>query len=406
MKFLCSVLLFTSSVTANVDKLYLKSLDTSKQVEIFKLQEDNSKATLKSLTSSLYPSLDIVNSNSLKKEYSSGEGKSELDSEVYFSLSQKIFQGGAEFALNDYRKMIPKQAQALTEKQLAEYYNSFTALYFKLSSAKEETEKIEALLVNLRKRVAIVKKRARIGRDRKADLYALESQLFKLDSDLLTSKAQLESAMTEFRNFSGLDVLEGLEHRIDPLSLVLPEKVELTNVPTMKSLKFDYETSLLEGRLEKSKYMPQVDLAATYNLDKNNYDERDWAVSVNVKLNLFDFGVKSSRVQSKNILSRIENAKIEYNKRNIDNYWENYKRNFQLKKNELMTIRKSLDRSKASYQEQLKDLDKGLVTQIEVIRSLDDVIQLEKLVIKSALEVKSLYYQANAFIGNIPKSEG
>lgn len=148
-----------------------------------------------------------------------------------------------------------------------------------------------------------------------------------------------------------------------------------------------------------------MELGASYNLDKNNYDERDWAVSVNVKLNLYDFGVKKSRVQNKKILSRINNAQIEYTRRNSDNHWQKYLNNFDLKKNELITLRRSLDRSKASYQEQLKDLDKGLVTQIDVIRSLDDVIQLEKLVIRSALDVKSLYYQANAFLGNIPKDK-
>lgn len=401
---ICPSVLLTVSAGANVDELYLRSLKKSKQVEIYNLTEKGSLAILDSYTSSLYPSLDLVNSNTYDKDYT-GSGKNELDSEFYFSLSQKIFQGGAEFALNDYRKLLPKQAKAQTKKSLSDYYGKFTSLYFQVSSAFEETEKIEALLQNLRKRVSIVKKRTRIGRDRKADLYALESQLHKLDSDLLTSKAQLENALTEFRNYSGLEKLDGLKNRIDPLKLTLPATVDLDKVPALTSLKYDYESSLIETRIEESKYYPQVELGASYNLDKNNYDERDWAVSVNVKLNLFDFGVKKSRVQNKKILSRINNAQIEYTRRNSDNHWQKYLKNFDLKKNELITLRRSLDRSKASYQEQLKDLDKGLVTQIDVIRSLDDVIQLEKLVIRSALDVKSLYYQANAFLGNIPKDK-
>ena len=141
-----------TSGNANVDNLYLKSLSSSKQVEILNLEEENSKANLDAVTSSLYPSLDINNSNTYQKDYDTdGDGDNKIDSDVYLSLSQKLFQGGAEFALNDYRKLVPKQAAALREQNLSEYYRDFTNLYFQVSSAKEENEKIEALLDNLKK---------------------------------------------------------------------------------------------------------------------------------------------------------------------------------------------------------------------------------------------------------------
>ncbi len=389
---------------ANVDSLYLKSLSSSKQVEILNLEEENSKANLDAVTSSLYPSLDINNSNTYQKDYDTdGDGDNKIDSDVYLSLSQKLFQGGAEFALNDYRKLVPKQAAALREQNLSEYYREYTRLYFQVSSAKEENEKIEALLNNLKKRLSIVRKRAKIGRDRKADLLALESQMHKLESDLLGSKAQFETALTNFKNFSGLENIGGFQNKINPLKLTLVKDRDLGKIPSLSYLEHDYQASLIDTRIEKSKYYPQVDLNTNYYLNTNEYNENDWAVSVNVKLNLFDFGVKSSSVQSKNVQANIKNARLEYGKRNAKNDWNNFVNNFDVKKNELVKLKKALKSSKASYQEQLQDLEKGLVTQIEVIRSLDDVIELEKLVIRSALNVKSLYYQANAFLGNLPK---
>ncbi len=389
---------------ASVDTLFLKSLKSSKQVEIFNLEEENSKASLDSVTSSLYPSLDVNNSNTYQKDYNSdGSGSNEIDSDVYLSLSQKLFQGGAEFALNDYKKLVPKQATALRKQQLSEYYREFTNLYFQVSSAKEENEKIEALLNNLKKRLSIVRKRAKIGRDRKADLLALESQMHKLESDLLGSKAQFKTALTNFKNFSGLEEIGSFQNRIDPLKLVLANDKNLDNIPSLRYLENDYKASIIDVRIEKSKYYPQIDLNTNYYLNTNEYNENDWAVSVNVKLNLFDFGVKSSSLQSKNVQASIKNARLEYSKRNAKNDWNKFVNNFEVKKNELVKLKQALVSSKSSYQEQLQDLEKGLVTQIEVIRSLDDVIELEKLVIRSALNVKSLYYQANAFLGNLPR---
>ena len=82
-----------TSGNANVDNLYLKSLSSSKQVEILNLEEENSKANLDAVTSSLYPSLDINNSNTYQKDYDTdGDGDNKIDSDVYLSLSQKLFQ--------------------------------------------------------------------------------------------------------------------------------------------------------------------------------------------------------------------------------------------------------------------------------------------------------------------------
>ncbi|MGI4992006.1 TolC family protein [Halobacteriovorax sp. GFR7] len=388
---------------ASVEELYLKSLKKSKQVEVFKLTEKKTVSDLETVESSLYPSLDAVYSNTYRDEHPESSTNKEVDSEVYLSLRQKLFQGGAEFALYDYNKIVPKQAKALTDKSLAEYYSQFTTLFFQMSSAIEEKERVEALLENLRKRVSIVRQRAKIGRDRKADLYALESQLHRLEAGLVQSKAQVKTSMTDLMNFSGLDDVKEVKDSVDPLKLVLSTNVDLENTPDLKSLKYDYEASVAEAKIEKAAYYPQVDLSADYNIDKNDIGERDWRVSLNVTLNLLDFGERKSKVTSRRIVSQINKAQIDYNRRNTVNRWSAFVKNFEYKKNELQTLRKALYRSRASYQEQLKDLNKGLVTQIEVIRSLDDVIDLEKLAIRSSLEVKSLYYQANAYLGNIPK---
>ncbi len=389
--------------TGAVEELYLKSLKKSKQVEVYNLTKKKALSDLSSIQARLYPSLDIVNSNTYESDPTASDlSNTDTNSELYLSMQQKLFQGGAEFALLEYKNVIPKKADALMNNSLAGYYREFTSLYFQVSSAKEEEDKVRALLNNLRKRVEIVKKRTRIGRDRKADLYALESQLHRLEADLIASESQLTSALTRFKNFSGIDSVDQIRDSIDPLALNLAREVDLENTPELTNLKYDYETAQLESRIEKSTYYPQVNLGATYNLDKNDYDKRDWALSLNVTLNLLDFGDRSSKVASKNIQAQINNARIEYSRRNIKNSWSEYLKNFENKKNELVTLKSALKRSQISYQEQLKDLSKGLVTQIDVIRSLDDVISLEKLVIRSALDVKSLYYQANAFLGNIP----
>lgn len=394
----------SSSCFSSVDELYLKSLRGAKQVEIFQLTEKGTLSNLENRTSSLYPSIDLLSSNRYgNNAVNAFSDTNEVDTELAVSLQQRLFQGGAEFALNDYKKVIPKQAKALKEQNLAEYYGQFSTLYFQVSSAAEENETVKALLENLKKRVAIVKERTRIGRDRKADLYALEAQLYRLEADLFTSQALLKSATTDFLNFSGLTSIDGIEDKVNPLKLELTRDVDLEKRPDLKNLKYTYESSQIEQKIEKSSYYPQVDFGANYFLDKSALGRNEWEVSLNIRLNILDFGQRSSAVQMKKVDALINKARMEFNQINAKSRWSNFINNFKTKKRELISLKKALKRSRKSYDEQLKDLKRGLVTQIDVIRSLDDVISLEKLSIRSALEVKSLYYQANAYLGNFPK---
>lgn len=391
-------------VYASVDEFFLKSLDQSRQVKIINLSEKKTLADLESQTATIFPSIDLVSTNRYgNNAVNAFSDENEIDTQLALSLEQRLFQGGAEFAIRDYKKVVPKRAQALKEKNLSEYYGQFSVLYFQLSAAIKEKGKVEALLNNLKKRVKVVKKRTRIGRDRKADLYALESQLFRLEADLSASKAQLETAKTDFLNYSGLTSTKGVSENLDPLSLTLSKQVDLESRPDHKNLKLEYDSSLLEAKIEKSSYYPQVDLGANYFLEKSALGRNDWEVSLNIRINLFDFGQRSSNVQSKRVAANINRARFDFNRLNAQRQWNNFVDRFKSKKQEYSSLQLALKKSRISYQEQLKDLDKGLVTQIEVIRSLDDVISLEKLSIKSSLEVKSYYYQAKAYLGNYPK---
>ena len=407
MRKILSIVLFaaTQNGYTSVDQLFLKSLKGSKQVEIINLTKKKSLSDLSATTSQLFPSIDLVNSNNYGNNYADTTiGKDEIDSKTALSISHKVFQGGAEFALNDYRKLIPKKAQAQKDLELSNYYGEFTLLYFKYSSALEENKKLEILLDNLRKRVSIVKKRTLIGKDRKADLFALESQLHRLEADLSTSQVAVETTRTNFINFSGLVDSHKIDDKVDPKSLKLEKKINLTITPSLTNLKLDEEASNLNAEMEEATNYPQVDLGFDYYVDKSSLGKNDWEVSLNIKLNLFDFSERSSKIESKKVSHMISKARYDYSRLNTQRVWNNYVENFKLKKRELVSLKKALKRSEASYREQLKDLKRGLVTQIDVIRSLDDVVSLEKLTIKSAFEVKSLYYQAEAYLGNYPKS--
>lgn len=399
-----SLVILNFNTNASVEDLFLKSLNSSNEVKIINLQQKKTVSELDQTVSTLYPSINLVNSNSYgNNTYQSKSGLKKFDTSVALSLEQSLFQGGAEFSIYKLSKLVPKKAMALKEQRLAEYFALFSSYYFQLSSSIEEKREVSKLLKNLEKRVKLVRKRTKIGRDRKADLLALESQYDRLKADLFDTDSKLEEARKNFLNFSGLKSAGNFETKIDPLKLNVESNVDLEDRPELKSLQLEYETSSARAKIEKASYFPQLSLSSNYYLDKSYIGKDNWDVSLNLTMNIFDFGKTSSSVETQNIQALIDRTKYEYNRSNSNREWSNFVKVFNHKKNQLISLKRSLSQIKKSYSEQVKDLDKGLVAQIDVIRSLDDVINLEKLYIKAALELKSLYYQSKAYLGEYPK---
>ncbi|WP_372654642.1 TolC family protein [Halobacteriovorax sp.] len=401
---LSSLILVNVNSHASVEELFLKSLDSSNEVKLINLQERKTNSELDETFSTLYPSINLTSSNSYgNNSYQGKSGLKKVDGNLALSFNQDLFQGGAEFSIYKLSKIIPKKALAAKEQKVAEYFALFSSYYFQLSSSIEEKREVSKLLDNLEKRVRLVRQRTKIGRDRKADLLALESQYDRLKADLFDTESKLEEARKNFLNFSGLESAGDFKNKINPFELSLEDNVDLGNRPELKSLELEYESSLEKSKIAKSDYMPQISLGSNYYLDKYYGGSDNWDVSLNLTLNIFDFGKTSSSVNTQNVQALIDKTRLQYNRVNSNREWSNFVKVFNNKKSQLSSLKRSLTQIRKSYVEQVKDLDKGLVAQIDVIRSLDDVINLEKLYIKAALELKSLYYQSKAYLGEYPR---
>jgi outer membrane protein len=390
-----------------LDKYFLESLKNSDQVKIISLNAEKTLADLQGTTAALLPNIDLANLNRYgNNSWQSRSGVKQVDSQVALALDWDIFRGGSELATYRLKKIIPQSASSTKDQQMAEYYAQFSRFFFQYSAAEEEKQKVEQLLKNLEKRLNLVRSRTKIGRDRKADLFALESQYERLKADYHATEGKWSQSRSHFLNFSGLKYIQSLNPNdplFEPSNLSFAANINLDDRPELKALEFDYRRLEQLSIIAKSEYFPQINLAANYYLDQTYLGRDDWDVSLRLTLNLFDFGKNSANVQSQKISALISQSKLDFNRRNAEREWQNFQELFKQKQSEYSTLKKSLDLIKKSYAEQVKDLDKGLVGQIDVVRSLDDVISLEKLTIQSALELKSIYYQANAYLGLYPK---
>ena len=183
-------------LNASVEQLFLQSLKKSKQVKIINLEREKTLLNLENRVNTIYPEISVSNYNKYGDQYYQNyNGLKKINSSLAISLEQKLFQGGSEFALLDLKKIIPEQAKSKKNLDLSMYFAQFSNYYFQVSAAIEERDAVKHLLNNLEKRVNIVRNRAKIGRDRSADLLALESQLARLKSDLFSTQIQIDLSL-------------------------------------------------------------------------------------------------------------------------------------------------------------------------------------------------------------------
>lgn len=403
------LVIFTCPAFAmNLEELYQLSINKNEDLAIATLTEEQTKESVRALTASLSPSVDLTSRARFGNEtYTARSGLDRWDTSTALGVTQNLFQGGSEFALWELKSLIPQIALEEKKNRYTNFYAILSSAFFSYLSSLEEKTKLELQLQALTKRVSLIQDRVKIGRDRQSDLLASRGQLARLRADLSGLNTTLTRAETELRSLTGLSQIKSLSDSSNAQSLRLPTNANelLSTRPLQKSADLALKASEEEVQIEKSDYFPKLALSGNYYLDQTRAGRDDYDVALELKWNLLDFGVTKSNVAQKNISQMIAQKRSEQIKRLGDETLSNFRQTLETKKQELKNLTMALQATEASYKRQIRDAENGLVNQLDVIQSLDSVIALEKLQIRASNEIKILYHQALAFLGVLPGEE-
>lgn len=385
--------------------LYSVATTKNEDLGIATLTEEQVNESVRSLTASLSPAVDLNSRARFGNEsLTTRSGLNRWDTSTSIGVTQNLFQGGSEFALWELKKIIPQIAKEETRNRYTTFYADLSAAFYTYLSNMEEKQKLEQQLEALEKRVGILGRRVKIGRDRQSDLLASRGQLARLRADLSALATTITRSITTLRNLTGLETLPELVDQTAAEKLNLPADADekLQERPLQRSADLALERSKEEVQIEKSEYFPKVGLAGNYYLDQTRAGRDDYDVALELRWNLLDFGVTKANVAQKNIGQMIASKRSEQIKRLGEEALKNFRLTLQSKKQEYRNLNMALQATEASYQRQLRDAENGLVNQLDVIQSLDSVIALEKLTIRASNEIKILYHQGLAFLGILP----
>ncbi len=383
---------------------FQESLNLSQNIEIYRLKKERNDAGVDALSAKLYPALKLIgNARYGNNTYQSREGLDRVDTNLALNLTHPLFQGGAEYPLYQLKILLPEKNKLELTDDIKNYFIQFATSYFQTASVIEEEEKQLKQIENVSKRVQLLESRVKIGQDKRSDLYLLKAQLLRLKADHSEIRSRVEQSIKSFYTLSSLEEKDDqyFQDKKDPLELVLSSELDLRSQSEYLFSQQSYQAAYYESLIAKSAYFPNINVSANYYLDQYRTSRDDWDLGLTLTMNLYDFGETASSASQAKLNALIADKTRQLKERELGLEWSELLTKFKYKKEQYQHLKEALDFSKRSYEDQLKDLSRGLVNQIDVIRALDDIINLEKVVIKSAHDLKLFYFQAEAFRNNL-----
>lgn len=295
-------------------------------------------------------------------------------------LSQPLLRGGtvSAYQLAKENVLLAKFQKDATEINL---YQLVIAAFYNLNIAQVDKANVEELLKYSRERVAEIRERTKIGRSRRGELVEAEAQLLTAESQYQQTLITLQQAERTYEYYTRLKPEDtGALPDVPEVTGNVDEYINKVRVrPDI--LASEQRTRVAEKQISIAKggHLPSLDLTSNYYFDRTGIlATSDWDVGLALSVPLFQGGAVQAAVKE-----AVENKKIaEYTKSETLRTAErdiaiNYQ-NLQQLYIQLKALKQALAKAEEAYRLNKKDYQYGLVTNLDVLQSLNVFIETKR----------------------------
>lgn len=295
-------------------------------------------------------------------------------------LTQPILRGGtvSAYQLAKENILLAKYQKDATEINL---YQLVINSYYNLNIAQMDVKNVQEFLKFTRERVKEIRERTVIGRSRKGELVEAEAQFHNAESQYQQSLIRLQEAEASFVFYT----------RMTPGEIVVPSEVPMVtgsleeylikvrSRPDILAVRQRVRVADQQVSITKGGHFPQVDLISNYYFDRTGVlASSEWDVGIAVIIPLFQGGsvVASTReaVEARRIAELTGSETERAAERDLAiNY-----RNLQRLQEQLKSVKGALEKSEEAYRLNKKDYKYGLVTNLDVLLSLNAFIEAKR----------------------------
>lgn len=346
-------------------------------------------------TGNLFPKL------ALKGTYLKQDNVNADQVAVGLNLTHSLYKGGRDSLL---LKTTDKNITLLENQKKADQltlYLSVIQAYYNYFLNLNDYKNLELLKKQSKERVDETKKRVHVGQSRKGDLLQAEAQLALVEAQVFNVLGLIKESEDNFYILTGLDKRKNVFTEL----IQIPNESKLVQAYIdsafdrfdVKNKEQKIEFADLEIMSSKTLYYPTLDLASNYYFNKKSFSsfkKSQWDLGLTLMFPLFEAGVTSAKVtesiqkkeQAIFTLSQYKHS-IELD---ITAKYETYHRFLDQTK----AFDQAFEKAKYSYEEGVKDYRLGLISNLDLLSSLnlylDSKRNSEKTKIQAMMNLKIL----------------
>lgn len=305
----------------------------------------------------------------LTKQYSMG-----------IRLTQPLIRGGVLGAFQ-----LAKENVLLAEFQKnandISLYQLVINAYYSLQAAQMDVKNLKELQEYSKERVAEIRERTKIGRSRRGELVEAEAQLHTANSQYRQGMIQLEQAQENFEFLTRMK--PGSVPALSKIPKIQGSLQEYQNKIRTRPdiLANEQQVKVAESQVSVSKggHYPSVDLIGNYYIDRTGIlATSEWDAGIVVSIPFYQGGGVQAQVReavaAKRVAQLNSSEALRTAQRELAILYTNYKQIME----QLDSLKNALVKSEEAYKLNRKDYQYGLVTNLDVLQSLNIFIQTKR----------------------------
>ncbi len=312
------------------------------------------------------PSAAGFNAFTLTKQYSVG-----------VRLVQPLIRGGAYSGLQAAKENV-LLSQFQKDAQELDLFQTLISHYYSLKMIQVDVKNLTSFLELTKERVSEIRSRTKIGRSRRGELVEAEAQLHAAESQFQQGKRDLEEAEKNFEFLTGKKASELPD--FGPVPEVVKDQASYLNQlkkrPDILALEQQVRVADHQVNISKGGHYPSLDLVGNYYIDRTGIlASSEWDAGVVFSVPFYQGGTVQAGVKealaSKRIHYLTAHESVRSAERQINVIYQNHLRLLE----QLKSLKEARTKSEEAYKLNLKDYQFGLVTNLDVLQSLNSYIQ-------------------------------
>lgn len=301
----------------------------------------------------------------------------------YVTVTQPLFHGFREYSGLQQTRSALRQQETLLENTAVQLFQSLSQTYYSILSLEKDLQNLGDEIKYFNERIAELERFRNIGRAQPTDVLTVQTDRSSLLTKIEQMKGQRLSLRQTLAYQTGLDPDTPLDSNIEPLPVTLqPLAVYLDRVRKRPDVRAGEQAVAASGEavwVAREGHLPAVDL--TYN----RYFERagflaqvDWDAKLIVSMPLFAGGVTQSKVRQAESVREQERLRLSQSERIA---LQEIRATYDLVASDLRQIAQAKETVKISektFQQRKRDYRLGLVTNLDVLKSLTDFIEAQR----------------------------